>query len=380
VSVERLARPHIRALEPYEPGKPADELERELGIEGAVKLASNENPLGPSPAAVEALRGALAGIHRYPDGHAFALRAKLCARLGVAPEQLVLGNGSDEVLELLAKAFLGPEDEVVYAWPAFAMYPIVTRGMGATPVPVPLNDALEHDLPAMAAAVTAFLDGSPVAAMAAAVGPRTKLVFVCNPNNPTGTSVGAEAFDRFAAALPEDVVLAVDEAYVAYARRTDFPDALAWVGRRPGTLVLRTLSKSHGLAGLRVGYGVADAELAGLLERARHPFNVNALAQVAACAALDDDEHVRRSRENNDAGLAYLEAELAALGMETVPSDANFLLVRAGAGTYERLLRQGVLVRPMTGFGLPEHVRVSVGLPEENERLVKALRRLRERA
>jgi len=364
VSVERLARPHIRALEPYEPGKPADELERELGIEGAVKLASNENPLGPSPAAVEALRGALAGIHRYPDGHAFALRAKLCARLGVAPEQLVLGNGSDEVLELLAKAFLGPEDEVVYAWPAFAMYPIVTRGMGAVPVPVPLDAGLAHDLDAMAAAV----------------GPRTKLVFVCNPNNPTGTSVGAEAFDRFAAALPEDVVLAVDEAYVAYARRTDFPDALAWVGRRPGTLVLRTLSKSHGLAGLRVGYGVADAELAGLLERARHPFNVNALAQVAACAALDDDEHVRRSRENNDAGLAYLEAELAALGMETVPSDANFLLVRAGAGTYERLLRQGVIVRPMTGFGLPEHVRVSVGLPEENERLVKALRRLRERA
>jgi len=362
VSIAKLVKPWIRSLEPYEPGKPIEELERELGIQGSVKLASNENPLGPSPLAVAALRDALARVHRYPDGHAFALRRKLAQRLGVAGEALVLGNGSSELLELLAKTFLGPGDEVVFAWPSFAMYPIVVRGMGATPVTVPLDAGLVHDLDAMAAAV----------------GPRTKLVLVCNPNNPTGTSLGRQTFDRFAAALPAEVVLVVDEAYFEYARREDFPDALAWIARRPATIVLRTLSKIYGLAGLRVGYGVTDPELAGFLERARHPFNLNSLAQAAAVAALDDDEHVARSQEINRRGMAYLARELAALGIEVTPSDANFVLVRAGAGVYEPLLREGLVVRPMRGFGLPEHVRVTVGLPEENERLVKALRRLRE--
>jgi histidinol-phosphate aminotransferase len=364
VSLSRLVNDHIRSLAPYEPGKPVEALERELGIQGSVKLASNENPLGPSPRAVEALRGALGGIHRYPDGHAFALRHALARRLGVAPEQLVLGNGSDEVLELLAKTFLAPGDEVVHAWPSFAMYPIVARGMGATSVRVPLTDGLVHDLDALAAAV----------------GPRTKLVLVCNPNNPTGTSVGAEAFDRFVARLPEDVVLAVDEAYFEFARRPDFPDALAWLARRPATLVMRTFSKSHGLAGLRVGYAVGSAELCGYLERARHPFNLNLLAQVAGLAALDDVEHVRRTQELNASGIDYLTRELEALGLEVTPSDANFVLVRTGADLYERLLREGVIVRPMGGYGLDAHVRVSVGLPEENERFVKALRRLLEGA
>jgi histidinol-phosphate aminotransferase len=201
---------------------------------------------------------------------------------------------------------------------------------------------------------------------------------VCNPNNPTGTTVGAEAFDRFARSLPEDVVLVVDEAYFAFARREDFPDALACVRRRPATIVLRTFSKSHGLAGLRVGYGVTSPELAGYLERARHPFNLNLLAQVAALAALDDDEHVARSRELVARGIAYFERELGALGVPVVPSGANFVLARTGAGVYEPLLREGVIVRPMAGFGLPDHIRITVGLPEENERLVKALRRLRE--
>jgi len=364
MAIRDRVQPHVRDLRPYEPGKPIEELERELGIQGSVKLASNENPLGPSPRAVEALRGALAGVHRYPDGHGHALRRKLAERLAVDEAALVLGNGSDELLELLAKTFLGPGDEAVFAWPSFAMYPIVVQGMGATPVRVPLDEGLVHDLDALAAAV----------------GERTKLVMVCNPNNPTGTTVGAEAFDRFAAALPEDVVLVVDEAYFAFARRDDFPDALAWVRRRPATITLRTFSKSHGLAGLRVGYGVASPELAGFLERVRHPFNLNLLAQVAAVAALDDDEHVARSRELNERGLAYLERELGALGVETTPSEANFLLARTGPGVYEPLLREGVIVRPMAGFGLPEHVRVTVGLPEENERFVKALKRLREGA
>jgi len=362
MSIADRVRPHVRSLEAYEPGKPIEELERELGIEGSAKLASNENPLGPSPRAVEALHAAVGGVHRYPDGHVFALRRKLAEQLGVSGASLVWGNGSSELLELLAKTFLGPGDPVVHAWPSFAMYPIVIQGMGATSVPVPLDDHYRHDL----------------GALAKAVNERTKIVFVCNPNNPTGTSIGAEAFDRFAASLPEDVVLVVDEAYVEYVRRDDFPDALAWVRRRPATIVLRTLSKIYGLAGLRVGYGITDPELAGYLERARHPFNVNALAQAAAVAALDDREHVARSRELNARGMEYLSRELGALGIQVTPSDANFLLVHTGPGVYEPLLRDGLIVRPMAGFGLPEHVRVTVGLPEENERLVKALRRLRE--
>jgi histidinol-phosphate aminotransferase len=361
MALERLVKPHILELEPYQPGKPIEELERELGIEGSIKLASNESPIGPSPRAVAAMREALGGVHRYPDGASFALRRALAARLRVGGDQLVFGAGADEILELLAKVLLGPGDEAVFAWPSFAMYPIVVQGMGARALRVPLTRDLVHDLPAMARAV----------------GPRTRLVFVCNPNNPTGTSVGAEAFDRFVSELPPTLVLAVDEAYADFARRPDFPDSLAWLDRRPGTIVLRTFSKLWGLAGLRVGYGVADRELAGYLERARHPFNVNRLAETAALAALGDDSHAERARRVNAEGVEYLTRELRALGVEVWPTDANFVLARPG-DVYERLLREGVIVRPLRGFGLPEHIRISVGLPEENERLVKTLRRLLE--
>jgi len=364
VAIGRIVKPHICELEPYQPGKPPEELERELGISGAIKLASNESPVGPSPKAIEAVRAAVSGVHRYPDGASFALRARLAERLGVAGNQLVFGAGADEILELLAKAFVGPGDEAVFAWPSFAMYPIVVRGMGGVPVAVPLDPAYGCDLEGMRRAVT----------------DRTRIVFVCNPNNPTGASVGAQAFDAFVSSLPDTLVLAVDEAYVDYARRADFPDALAWIGRRPGTIVLRTFSKIYGLAGLRIGYGVADTELAGYLDRARHPFNVNRLAEVAALAALDDPEHVERSRRVNAEGVEYLTRELEALGVEVWPTDANFLLARTGADLHERLLREGVIVRPLTGFGMPDHVRISVGVPEENERLIKALRRLRESA
>jgi histidinol-phosphate aminotransferase len=353
-------KPWIPGIEPYKPGKPIEELERELGVRGSIKLASNENPLGPSPRAVEAMRKAAAEIHRYPDGASFALRAALSKKLGVAGDQLVFGAGADEILELIAKTLMGEGDEVVYAWPSFAMYPIVIQGMGATGVPVPLNRELVHDLDAMLAAIT----------------PRTRVVMICNPNNPTGTSVGAAAFARFVAALPDDVVLAVDEAYYEFVRRSDFPDALALTRTRPGTVVLRTFSKIYGLAGIRIGYGVCDRELASYLERARHPFNVNRLAEVAALAALEDEEHVRRTREINAAGATYLATELGRLGIETWPTDANFILAKTGAEVYEALLAQGVIVRPMRGFGLTEHVRISIGLPEENERFVKALAEL----
>jgi histidinol-phosphate aminotransferase len=364
MSLAERVKPHIAALSPYQPGKPVEELERELGIGGAIKLASNENPYGPSPRALDALARAAAEVNRYPDGACTRLRIALAERFDVDADQLVFGAGGDEILELLVKAFVGPGDTVVHAWPSFAMYPIVVSGMGGEALAVPLGADLTHDLAAMAERVDA----------------RTKLVFVCNPNNPTGTSVGARAFGEFAERLPEDVVLVVDEAYAEFARRPDFPDSLAWVRARPATLFLRTFSKLYGLAGLRVGYGVGGRELVGYLERARHPFNVNLLAEAAALAALSDAEHVERTRRGNAEGIAFLTRELSDLGIEVWPSDANFVLARPGPGTYERLLREGVIVRPLTGFGMPEHVRITVGRPEENERLVKALRRLREAA
>ena len=361
MGIAQRVNPHILELRPYQPGKPVEELERELGISGSIKLASNENPLGPSPKAVAAVREALDAVNRYPDGASFALRERLAATHDVSAEQLVFGCGADEVFELLAKVFLAPGDEVVYPWPSFAMYPIVITGMGATPVPVPLDDHFAHDLDAMRAAIT----------------DRTKLVLVCNPNNPTGTSIGEADFDRFVASLPDDVILVVDEAYFEFARRADFPDTIGWVRRRPGTIAIRTFSKIYGLAGMRIGFGVADPELCDYLQRARHPFNVNRLAEVAALAALDDDEHVRRTREINALGIEMLTRELSEMGIETWPTDANFLLAKTGAGTHEALLREGVIVRPMLGFGLTEHIRISIGLPEENERLVAALRRVR---
>ena len=361
--MSRAAKPWILEIEPYKPGKPIEELERELGIKDSVKLAANENPLGPSPRAVEAMRARAGQVNRYPDGACFELRAALADRLDLPGEQLVFGNGSSEILELLAKAFLGPENEIVYAWPSFAMYPILAKGMGARAVQVPLTPDHVHDLGAMLAAVT----------------DATRIVIVCNPNNPTGTSVGAEALDRFADALAPDVVLVIDEAYGEYARRSDFPDALAIVRRRPNTVALRTFSKIYGLAGLRIGYGVMDRELASVLERARQPFNVNLMAEAAALAALDDTEHVERSRDTNARGLAMLEREFAAMGIRTWPSDANFFLAETGAGVFEALLPFGVIVRPLPGFGVTDCVRITVGTPAENEKLVKALATLRER-
>ena len=363
MALEDRVKPWVLELDPYQPGKPPEELERELGVSNAIKLASNESPIGPSPLAMKAVQKALDGVHRYPDGASFELRAALATRLGVDPEQLVFGAGADEILELLAKAFLGPGDQVVYAWPSFAMYPIVTQGMGAQAVPVPLREDLVHDLDAMRAAVV----------------PETRVVFVCNPNNPTGTSVGAAEFENFVAALPEHVILAVDEAYVEFARRPDFPDALRWLSERPGTLVMRTFSKIYGLAGLRIGYGIADPELAGYLNRVRHPFNVNRLAEAAALAALGDAAHVECARQVNTEGVSYLTRELQAMGVEAWPTDANFVLARIGVDLPGRLMREGVIVRPLAGFGMPEHARISVGLPEENERFVKTLRALRER-
>jgi histidinol-phosphate aminotransferase len=355
-----LVKPHIRELVPYQPGKPLAELERELGLAGSVKLASNESPVGPSPRVVEAIAKAAAGLNRYPEDSAPELRARLAERLEVEPGALVLAAGSDGVLELLGRVFLGPGDQALFPWPSFAMYPVVAQAQGARALQVPLDPELRIDVSAVLAGVT----------------PDTRIVFLANPNNPTGTSIGAREFERLLRELPERIVLVCDEAYLEYVRREDFPDARAALRERPTLVVLRTLSKIYGLAGLRIGYGIGDPELISYLERARHPFIVNTLAQVAACAALEDREHVARVRELTHASLRQLERGFDRLGLTCPPSDANFLLVELGERApelYERLLRRGVITRPMAGFGLPRHLRITAGLPEENERLLDAL-------
>ncbi|MEE9281311.1 MAG: histidinol-phosphate transaminase [Myxococcota bacterium] len=362
MKLRELVNAHIRDLEPYSPGKPIEELERELGIRDSIKLASNECPLGPSPLAMESIFAAAEDVNRYPEDSCHYLRADLAQELGVAPESLIFAAGSDGILELLAKCFLGPGDEAVFAWPSFTMYPIVTQGVGASSVQVPLDSDLRADVDALAGAVTE----------------RTRLLLLANPNNPTGTSIGAEAFGQLLDAVPERVVIAADEAYLEYVRRSDFPATLSALRSRPTLVVLRTFSKIYGLAGLRVGYGIGDPELIGYLARARHPFNVSSLAQAAARGALRDREHVRRVRELTHQGLSRLEAGVAALDLRYAESDANFLLVDVGAkagALYEALLKQGVITRSMEAFGLHTHLRVTVGLREENERFLEVLAR-----
>ncbi len=367
MALEKLVNPHILEIKPYQPGKPVEELERELGIQGAIKIASNENPHGPSPKALAAMRDALGDMNRYPDGAAFALREKLADRFGIETNQLIFGCGADEVLELLAKSFLRPGDEVVYAWPSFAMYPVVVKGMGATSVQVPLDEDLQHDLDAMAKAVNE----------------RTKMVILCNPNNPTGTTFGKRAFEAFVKSLPRDLILVVDEVYWDFARSDDFPDTLGCIAGRPGTISVRSFSKIYGLAGMRIGYGICDAELADILNRARHPFNVSRLAEIAAVAALDDTEHVERTLRLNREGAELITREFEALGLRVWPTDTNFMLVkldRPGTEVYEALLREGVIVRPLPGTGLDQHVRVTIGTPAENQKLIDAVRKVVGRA
>lgn len=360
-SIEALVNAPLRDFVPYQPGKPIAELERELGITGSIKLASNENPLGPSPRALAAIRDALDGVHRYPEGSGHALVRKIAAKIGVAPERVVIGNGSNEILELLMRGFMLPGDEAVFAHPSFAVYPLVVKALGGIGRAVPLRD-LTHDLPAMARAIT----------------PRTKLVFVCNPNNPTGTAVTKEAFEAFLRAVPDRVIVAADEAYFEYMDDPSRVDSLQYQDSGKIVVTLRTFSKCYGLAGLRIGYGVGHPLLVEYLNRVRQPFNTNVLAQVGALAALDDDEHLRASIENNLRGKIALREGLDALGIGFTPTQANFLLVHLpganGQEIHDRLLRLGVIVRPMGSYDLPGTVRVTVGTPEENARFLAALR------
>ncbi len=353
----------LRSLPVYQPGRPIEEVARELGLPAAdiIKLASNENPLGPSRKAVAAMRKAVSQVNLYPDGNSFYLKQKLAAKLNLTPAHLVLGNGSNEILELLGHALLSPDAEVVVSEYCFAVYPIVTALFGAKLVTVPSKN-YGHDLNAMLAAVT----------------PQTRVIFAANPNNPTGTTVSAAELEQFVQKVPAGVVLALDEAYVEFLEQPiDFVSAIR-EGRYPNLILMRTFSKIYGLAGLRLGYGIAHPDFITELEKIRQPFNINAVAQAAALAALDDDAHAERTRRNNSRGLKLYEREFRKLGLEYVPTQANFILVRVGEGgrVFNELQKLGVIVRPMGGYQLPEWIRISVGTPKENQRCLAALKQV----
>ena len=361
-----LAVAGVRALRPYQPGKPLEELEREYGIRNAVKLASNENPLGPGAKALAAVERHLRDLSRYPDGNGFALKQALARKHGLAPEQITLGNGSNDVLEFLARAFVASGDEVIFSEHAFAVYPIVTQAVGGRAV---VTAAKEHgyDLDAIAAAVT----------------DRTRLIFIANPNNPTGTWLGQQALRAFLESIPAGVLVVLDEAYYEYASDPalgagDYASVMDWTRDFPNLVVTRTFSKAHGLAGLRMGYSVSRADVADMLNRVRQPFNVNSLALAAAAAALEDTAHLAQSLKLNAEGMRLLTRAFEERGLEYIPSVGNFVCVRVGDGdaVYEALLREGVIVRPVANYGLPEYLRVTLGLPEENARFLDALKKI----
>jgi histidinol-phosphate aminotransferase len=362
VSWESIANDHILGIAPYEPGKPIEELEREFGLTDVIKLASNENPLPPSERVLKAIADALPHLNRYPDGSAHYLRVALARRHGLAPDQLIMGNGSNELIELIVRAFLRPGEEAVIPHPSFVVYPMIVQAAGGIRVVVTLKDH-RLDLEAMARAIT----------------PMTKLVFVANPNNPTATVVTAEEVTTFMARVPDKVIVLFDEAYFEFAQGPDFPDSLGFMKHGRKVVVLRTFSKAASLAGLRVGYGIADPDCVSLLNRIRQPFNINSLAQVAALAALEDDSHILECLRMNEAGRHFLCEEFTAMGVKYVPSRANFILVdvgRSGSDIFQRLLKEGVIVRPMSSFGMETALRITIGTPEENRRLVKALKKV----
>jgi histidinol-phosphate aminotransferase len=351
----------VRRIARYIPGKPVEELAREFGLDPStiIKLASNENPRGPGPAVRKAIASATDELSRYPDGNGFALKAALAARFEVGTDDIVLGNGSNDVLELVTQAFLRPGDSAVYSRHAFAVYPLATQARGATGIEVPATPDYTHDLPAMRAAIA----------------PTTRVVFVANPNNPTGTWIAPDLLKAFIASVPNDVLVVLDEAYNEYLEPRQCAPSAAWTRAFPNLVVSRTFSKAYGLAALRVGYGLMNAKVAEMLNRVRQPFNVNALAQAAALAALADVDYVNESRALNREGRTVLEQGFAQLGLAFVPSHANFVLVKVGdaARVYQRLLEQGVIVRPVANYALPEWLRVTVGVAAENRRFLDAL-------
>ncbi len=354
-----LAPSYIRAIAPYQPGKPIAELERELGISGIVKLASNENPLGASPKAVEAMHEAIKTIALYPDGNGFELKDALVKRYGVEHNNLVLGNGSNDLLELAARAFLTQGDKAVYAAHAFAVYPLATQAVGATGISVPAIN-YGHDLKAMAKA---------------AVDNKAKLIFVANPNNPTGTYLSAEELLSFLKSLPQNILVILDEAYNEYLPPEKRYDSVSWLKQFPNLIISRTFSKAYGLAGLRVGYAMAHEQITDMMNRVRQPFNVNSIAQAAAVAALHDTDFVQKTYELNQRGMQQIIDGLTKLGLSYIPSFGNFISFRIGNATamYRRLLELGVIVRPVANYDMADYLRVSIGLESENDKFLSAL-------
>ena len=357
--------PTLARLPVYQPGRPIEEVARELGLPAAdiIKLASNENPLGPSPAALAAMEKALHNLHLYPDGNAFCLKRRLAEKLGIGPENIILGNGSNEVIEFIGHALIAPGTDVIASEYCFAVYPIVTALFGGNLLTVPARD-LGHDLPAMLRAIT----------------PRTRVVFAADPNNPTGTRAPKEDLQRLVDGTPPEVLLALDQAYLEF---LDAPlDLLPLVrsGTKPNLLLMRTFSKIYGLAGLRLGYGIGHPELIAALEKIRQPFNINALIQAGALAALDDAEHIARTQQNNRAGLKLFQDAFREWGVRFIPSCANFILFHVGDGArvFGELQKVGIITRPMAGYRLPEWIRISIGTPAENARCLDALRRVLE--
>ena len=351
------ALPNITALKPYQPGKPIEELERELGLSNIIKLTSNENPLGPSKSALNAIVQASKELTRYPDGNGFSLKAALAKHVQLTSDQITLGNGSNDVLELLARTFVSSNDEVIFSQYAFAVYPLVTQAIGAKAVIAPASD-FGHDLDAMTTLISE----------------QTKLIFIANPNNPTGTALAPQQIEIFLKKVPESVIVVLDEAYVEYT--TQQFNTVAWLAGYPNLVITRTFSKAYGLAALRVGYSLSSPEIADCLNRIRQPFNVNSLALVAAVAALADKDYVEQSRQLNEAGLKQYVTGFEQLGLTYIPSKGNFITVdvkRNADSIYQSLLQQGVIVRPIANYGLPQHLRISVGLGEENQRCLDAL-------
>ncbi|MBE0446599.1 MAG: histidinol-phosphate transaminase [Actinobacteria bacterium] len=354
-----LIRQGLEGLIPYEPGRPISLVEKELGIEEAIKLASNESPYRPFPKAIEAMREAILNVNRYPDGGSTFLREKLAGKLGIPISKIIVGSGSNELLRLLANVLLNPGDEAVMAMPSFIVYPTVVKLMGAKPVEVPLKDH-RHNLKAMTDAITA----------------RTKIIFICNPNNPTGTMVSRDELERFLAGIPENVVVVLDEAYFELVRDASYPNGLNFINDKIPVVVLRTFSKVYGLAGCRVGYGIAPEFIVQAVNKVREPFNVNTIAQTAALYSLDCDDEVEERSLLNHEGLQYFYAEFKRLALDHIPSHANFVLV--GVGTDGRkisndLMKKGVIVRSGDIFGYPRYIRVSVGTPDENSRFINEL-------
>lgn len=354
----KLATPGVHSLQPYQPGKPLSELAREYGIHDAIKLASNENPLGPSPLALAAVQAGLQELARYPDGNGFALKQALAEKYSITPNMITLGNGSNDVLELIARAYVTPAHSVIFSEHAFAVYPLVTQAIGAQAIVTPAKN-WGYDLTAIQAAICNH----------------TRLIFIANPNNPTGTWVNKTELLAFLNAVPENILIVLDEAYCEYVDNPEYPNGLEYLANYPNVIVTRTFSKAYGLAGLRVGYAISHPDIANILNRVRQPFNVNTLALTAAVAALQDTAYLQKVKTVNQLGMQQLTTAFTAMNLVYIPSIANFVTVAVGEGAkvYEWLLRQGIITRAVGNYGLPQHLRITIGLPEENTRLIQAL-------